>query len=386
MIFPVPTGWEATTLGAVIELQRGYDLPQKDRAAGNVPVVASTGIVGFHNKAATKGPGVVIGRSGSIGGGQFIAEDFWPLNTTLWVKDFRGNNPRFCYYLLKSIDFSSLNAGSGVPTLNRNHLHPLPVLCPSLAEQHAIAEILGTLDDRITNLRQSNATLEAMAQALFKSWFVDFEDVPQEDMQESELGLIPKGWRVVPASEIIVFNPKEPLRKNTIAPYLDMASLSTTRSWTEPPTPKAFGSGMRFRNGDALLARITPCLENGKSAFVQNLPDETIGWGSTEFIVMRSKKPVPQEYAYLLARHNSFREYSIRSMTGTSGRQRAQADIVAQYKVAIPPDNAVWSIFSGQVDALFKRIKSLSETTRTLAALRDILLPKLISGAVRIPS
>ena len=120
----MPSEWKHTTLGEVLTLQRGMDLPVQDRRAGKYPVVASTGVVGRHDTAPVKGPGVVIGRSGSIGGGQYIQSDYWPLNTTLWVKDFKGNNPRYCYYLLKSLDFSTFNAGSGVPTLNRNHIHP----------------------------------------------------------------------------------------------------------------------------------------------------------------------------------------------------------------------------------------------------------------------
>jgi len=142
--------WKEITLGDFMTLQRGFDLPESSRIAGSSPIIASTGIVGTHNKAMVKGPGVVIGRSGSIGGGQFIQSDFWPLNTTLWVKDFKGNDPRFCYYLLKSIDLTRFNAGSGVPTLNRNHIHPLPINVPtSNTEQKAIAHILGSLDDKI---------------------------------------------------------------------------------------------------------------------------------------------------------------------------------------------------------------------------------------------
>jgi type I restriction enzyme, S subunit len=206
--------WESCTLGDILTLQRGMDLPTQNRANGRYPVVASTGVVGFHTEGPVKGPGVVIGRSGSIGGGQFIDQDFWPLNTTLWVKDFKGNDPRYCYYLLKSIDFKSMNAGSGVPTLNRNHLHPMAAVKAPLMEQKAIAGVLGDLDDRITLLRETNTTLEAIAQALFKSWFVDFDPVhakmqgraPEgmdeataalfpDSFEESELGAVPKGWR-----------------------------------------------------------------------------------------------------------------------------------------------------------------------------------------------
>ena len=212
--------WHEVSLGEVLTLQRGFDLSRNKRVEGPFPVIASTGKVGSHAEAKVRGPGVVIGRSGSLGGGQYIDDDFWPLNTTLWVKDFKGNDRRFCYYLLKSLDLAHYNAGSGVPTLNRNHIYPLPVFLPSLPEQRAIAHILGTLDDKIELNRRMNETLEEMARALFKCWFVDFEpvrakmegrwrrgeslpgmpaelyDLFPDAMVDSELGEIPAGWGV----------------------------------------------------------------------------------------------------------------------------------------------------------------------------------------------
>ncbi|MGO2277167.1 restriction endonuclease subunit S [Pseudoalteromonas nigrifaciens] len=164
-------------LNEFVTLQRGFDLPKGDRIEGSIPVVASTGVGGYHNEAKVTAPGVVIGRSGSIGGGQYIQDDFWPLNTTLWVKDFKGHHPRFVYYLFKSIDFSIFNVGSGVPTLNRNHLSSLMVKNIGVDNEKEIAKFLGDLDDKIDLNKQTNHTLEQMAQALFKSWFVDFDPV-----------------------------------------------------------------------------------------------------------------------------------------------------------------------------------------------------------------
>ena len=296
-----------------------------------------------------------------------------------------------------------------MPNLNTEILASVPITLPPIEEQRAIAHILGTLDDKIELNRQQNATLEAMARALFKAWFVDFEpvrakmegrwqpgqslpglpahlyDLFPDRLVESELGEIPEGWLWVPASELVEFNPTELLRKGTVAPYLDMAALPTSGSWPDLPALREFGSGMRFRNGDTLLARITPCLENGKTAFVQNLPQGALAWGSTEFIVLRPKAPVPAEYAYLLARDKAFRDHAIRSMTGTSGRQRVQADSVAAFKVASPLDAEIWTAFADFVAPQFKGIKANSETSQTLAQLRDTLLPKLISGELRVP-
>ena len=160
-----------------ITLQRGFDLPSNKRISGSVPVVASTGIAGYHNEIKVKAPGVVIGRSGSIGGGQYIEKDFFPLNTTLYVKDFKGHYPRFIYYLLKSIDFTSFNVGTGVPTLNRNHLSSILISDLGIDKEKEIANILGSLDQKIQLNTLINQTLEQIAQALFKSWFVDFDPV-----------------------------------------------------------------------------------------------------------------------------------------------------------------------------------------------------------------
>jgi len=303
----------------------------------------------------------------------------------------------------------SIAVGATMPSLNTSLLSEIVVPHPPLEEQRAIAHILGTLDDKIELNRQQNATLEAMARALFEAWFVDFEpvrakmegrwqrgqslpglpahlyDIFPDRLVESELGEIPEGWEGVPASRLVEFNPSEPLRKETEAPYIEMAALSTSGSWPELPVLRPFGSGMRFRNGDTLLARITPCLENGKTAFVQCLPDNTVGWGSTEYIVMRPINPVPPEFGYLLARDAAFREQAIRSMTGTSGRQRVQADSVAAFKIAAPSNEAVWEAFARVVAPAFDGIKANAETVATLAQLRDTLLPKLISGELRIP-
>ncbi len=279
----------------------------------------------------------------------------------------------------------------------------------SSIERNRIGSVLSSMDNVIANNRRVNQTLESMARALFKAWFVDFEpvraklegrwqrgqslpglpahlyDLFPDGLIESELGEIPEGWESVSASRLIEFNPSEPLRKETEAPYVEMAALSTSGSWPEPPVLRPYGSGMRFRNGDTLLARITPCLENGKTAFVQCLPDNAVGWGSTEYIVMRPMLPVPQEFGYLLARDAAFREQAIRSMTGTSGRQRVQADSVAAFKLAAPSDEAVWNAFSRVVGPAFKSIKANAKAITTLVEVRNTLLPKLISGELRVP-
>ena len=166
------------TLGDFVTLQRGHDLPDEQRRPGNIPILGSFGVTGWHDEARAPGPGVTVGRSGaSFGVATYSPIDFWPLNTALYVIDFHGNDERFAYYFLKDLDFGGYNSGSAQPSLNRNFVHPIPVVIPPLAEQRAIVGLLGALDDKIELKRRMNETLEAIARALFKSWFVDFDPV-----------------------------------------------------------------------------------------------------------------------------------------------------------------------------------------------------------------
>ncbi|MDR0771272.1 MAG: restriction endonuclease subunit S [Burkholderiales bacterium] len=273
---------------------------------------------------------------------------------------------------------------TGVPSIARpsSYLKTIELQLPPLEEQRAIANTLGALDDRIDNLHQTNATLEIIAAALFKSWFVDFDGVAPENMQESELGLIPKGWRVGTLDEVFEINPKRELKKSTIAPYLDMASVPTAGAVPDAPMMREFSSGTKFANGDTLLARITPCLENGKTAFVNFLEKSQVGWGSTEFIVLRPKLPLPPFFGYILARREDFRAHAIQAMSGTSGRQRVEVGQLQNFKLAIP-DETTARAFADLVEPVQKALFDNLAQATTLDELRDTLLPKLISGQLR---
>ncbi|WP_349370533.1 hypothetical protein [Salinarimonas sp.] len=285
------------------------------------------------------------------------------------------------------------------PYLSLRDQGRLSISLPPISQQRLVARYRTALDDKIDLNRRTNETLEAMARALFRDWFVDFG--PTRAKMEGRAPYLdadtwalfperldeegkPEGWRGGHASDLIVFNPREALPKGLETPYLDMAALPTGSAIAQVPVRRPFASGSKFRNGDALLARITPCLENGKTAFVTDLQANEVGWGSTEFIVMRALPPVPRPFSYLLARYERFREHAIRSMTGTSGRQRADAQAIAQFPLSIPDDAAIWSGFSELVDPIFALVAQNSVASRTLAETRDLLLPKLMSGEIRV--
>lgn len=361
--------WTKASLDEVIRLKRGYDLPESARNVGPFPILGSSGISGWHDEAPIDGPGVTIGRSGaSIGVATYFDGPCWPLNTVLFVEDFKSNDPRFVFYLLHGMDFRAYNSGSAQPSLNRNYIAHISILLPPLGEQQAIAAVLRALDDKIAVNDRIEATYEAMLSARFNELRIDVD---------------PDTADLIAVSELIDFNPVLPPPSPVGAVYLDMSAVPTRSagvrewSWREPK------SGTRFMNGCTVMARITPCLENGKTAFVDFMAEDEIGVGSTEFIVMRSRPDVPVHLSYFLARSPRFRNNAVRNMVGSSGRQRVSAAQLVNLTLA-RPDDAELAAFDETARAAFGHMKSLRAESRNLAELRDTLLPRLMSGEIRV--
>jgi type I restriction enzyme S subunit len=315
-------------------------------------------------------------------------------------------NSRFLWYWLNSPIIAThifgFRDGTVAERLNLPTIRGLPVAVPPCKEQDAIACVLGTLDDKIELNRRTNQTLEGLARAVFRSWFVDFDPVVlkaaarspvsmkaaaaalfPDSFLDSPIGPIPKGWGVEPLPEVIEVNPPRRLLSGVRAPYVDMGNMPTDSARVLRWIDREAGSGMRFQNGDTLVARITPCLENGKTAYVDFLADGQVGWGSTEYIVLRSKPPLSPEFAYLLARTEEFRSHAIANMTGSSGRQRVPADSLRNFFLAVP-GSRIAELFGKWVKPLFDGMKTRGEQSDTLAALRDALLPRLLSGELRL--
>ncbi len=265
-------------------------------------------------------------------------------------------------------ELQSRASGTTVFGIKASVLKKVPVELPPLPEQKAIAAVLSSLDDKIDLLHRQNQTLEAMAATLFRQWFV-------EEAQED--------WNDGVISDLVEFNPPRKLTKGTVAPYLEMASLSTDTFNPEGWYDREFSSGTKFMNGDTLLARITPCLENGKTAYVTILDEDQVGWGSTEYIVMRPKGDLHPFFAYTLARNSDFRDFAEGCLAGSSGRQRVETNHLMSYKIKIPPDDIVEK-FNAVAESISPKLHSNAVQIRTLEKLRDTLLPKLMNGEIRI--
>ena len=312
----------------------------------------------------------------------------------------------YLYYTFSSVVgrnlLGTILRQTAVSGITGTDLVELEVPLPPVANQKAIAHILGTLDDKIELNRKTNETLEAMAKALFKSWFVDFDpvkakaegrstglpaeisDLFPDSFEDSELGEIPCGWETGRLDEILEIDPPRQLKRGSVSPYLEMKGVPTSGHSAVDVILREFSSGSKFRNGDTLLARITPCLENGKTAFVDFLKDGEIGWGSTEFIVMCGRREEANPFAYYLARSEVFRNNAIQNMVGSSGRQRVLSDAVSGFTLPLPPEEILVK-FGLLATYLMRRISANADQSVILSKIRDTLLPKLISGEIRIP-
>ncbi|RZN51487.1 restriction endonuclease subunit S [Escherichia sp. E13S3] len=407
-------------LNEFITLQRGFDLPQDKRIKGDIPVIASTGIVGYHNEEKVQAPGVVIGRSGSIGGGQYITNNFWPLNTTLWVKDFKGHHPRFVYYLLKSIDFSQFNVGSGVPTLNRNHLSGVLVADTSYSYEKEVSNVIGTLDDKINLNKKINQTLEQMSQTLFKSWFVDFDPVidnaldagnpipealqiraelrqkvhnsadfkplPTEirslfpsEFEETELGWVPKGWCIKDFS-VIAKLIKDNVKSENICDdihYIGLEHLERKHIFITN-----YGNGgdvssnkSAFDKNDLLFGKLRPYFHKVALAPFS-------GICSTDILVFRAKENIYRSLMAMYAFTDDFVAYANLRSTGTR-MPRAEAKDLLNYKIVLPNKN-VLEKFEVLLENYWIKGQLNNYENEKLIALRDTLLPKLISGELSV--
>ena len=292
----------------------------------------------------------------------------------------------FLYSFLRSPDFKNqieaFVIGSAQPNFGPTHLKRMTTPLPSLDLQCRIAGVLSAYDDLIEVNTRRIAVLEEMARRLFDEWFVRFRfpGYQRTAFKSTSVGRAPEGWDVKAAADVIEFDPTTKMPREGKKPFVPMNSLSTSSMIVDAIEARSGNGGSKFRNGDTLFARITPCLENGKTAFVDFLREGETGFGSTEFVVMRGRTVSP-EWVYLLARSDPFRARAIKSMSGATGRQRVRVESLEGFLIAEPPTRLV-NDFTGMVRPMFEQVRVLARTTRNLRAARDLLLPKLISGEI----
>ena len=296
-------------------------------------------------------------------------------------------DPEYLFYALQS-DFSqgelrARASGTTVLGIKQSELRQVRIPKFPLPEQKRIAGILSAYDELIENSQRRIKVLETMARNLYREWFVHYRYPGHENtpLIPSPLGEIPKGWEVKKLPECVLINPRITIPRDGEKPFVPMGCLSNEMMIISDIESRTGNSGAKFQNGDTLFARITPCLENGKTGFVQFLQDSAaVAFGSTEFIVLRSRTLTP-EFVYCMARSDEFRGVAIKSMSGATGRQRVQEQCFDDYKMAQPPLYLLEQ-FSVIVEPSFQLIQKLHHQIQNLRKTRDLLLPRLLSGQI----
>lgn len=410
----MPSDWKDCALGDAITLKRGYDLPAKERRAGNVPIVSSSGLSDLHSTSMVKGPGVVTGRYGTIGQVFYVDRDFWPLNTTLYVQDFKGNDRRFVSYMLRTVDFHQFSDKAAVPGVNRNHLHTARIVLPPVAEQVRIASLLQCFDDRIDLLRHTNVTLESIAQALFKSWFIDFDPVRAKaegrepegmdaataalfpaEFEESALGLIPKGWAAstlaqhIEAERGLSYKGAGLRAKGEGLPMHNLNSVLEGGGYKYEGI-KFYGGDHKDRHligaGEIIVANTEQGHDHlliGYPAIVPARYRRAIFSHHLYRVRLQHGSPLTRHTLYYLLMAPQVREQVIGCANGSTVNMLKVAGM--QIPEFVCPSRGVAAAFEDVVAPLRLQMECNVMRMENLGALRDTLLPRLISGKLRLP-
>ena len=376
--------WQDRTLGEAMTLKRGHDLPQKKREPGDVPVVSSSGITGYHNDSKAEPPGVVTGRYGTLGEVFFVEEPYWPLNTALYVIDFKGNDPRFIAYLLRNTLRNYQSEKAAVPGFNRNVLHTLKVRIPKPNEQAAVARILSAYDDLIEINRRRIALLEEAARLLYREWFVNFRFPKHEHVKIID-GL-PEGWTPQTFGAVC-----KPVGGGT-------PSTSKPEFWNDGDVPWYTPTDVTRNSCLALLDSGRKITEAGlRNSSAKMLPADTVLMTSRAsvgfFGIIEEPSCTNQGFISILPNDPRARMYllfnlmhrveEIRSHAGGSTYREISKSKFKALDVVLP-DSYLLREFEEQTSTLHSQVRTLHTTNQKLAESRDLLLPRLMTGAVAV--
>jgi len=361
--------WSECKLGEQINLKRGYDLPARLRQDGEIPIFSSSGITGFHNEKMCNAPGVITGRYGTIGQVFFSKTPYWPLNTTLYVQDFKGNDELFIYYFLQQLDWEKYSDKSAVPGVNRNDVHQEDIVIPQVTEQKAIAAVLSCLDDKIDLLHRQNKTLEAMGEALFRQWFVE---ETQEDWEEYSISDFADHIKsnVTPAkfSSETFLHYSLPAFDEGKRPAVELGGAILSNKY------KVVSNSILVSKLNPRVPRIWP---------IGELQDKNAVC-STEFQVLKPKSCKLYGYLYFLLRSSDAVDSLIMAASGTSGsHQRVKPEDILDIKTDLPSIELA-ELYSNLVMPSLNKTQSNLVQIQTLERLRNSLLPKIMNGEVRV--
>jgi type I restriction enzyme S subunit len=373
----IPSGWCKTTLGEFLTFQRGHDLPKQHRRPGRVPVIGSGGHAGWHDKAMAKAPGVTIGRAANLGIPTLIQDDFWPLNTTLYVTDFNGNDVRFCFYLMKTLDLTGFNSGSVQPMLNRNYISSFPIVVPDVNEQHLISKALGALDDKIAvNQRMAQTAIE-LGDSVFL-WTVS----RSPDWQRLKLGELADRGDLEFSDG---YRTKRAEHGRPGIPILRVAEVQDGR--IDPDLVDFVQEGYRESMGTKLSRPDDVILTTkGTVGRVALIPADSVQFVYSPqlcFFRTGTRSPFSQQYLYFWLRSSEFLRQARTMKSQTDMADYLSLQDIRRVSITVPEPSAQ-SRITCKLRILLDKVEACNRENRTLSELRNALLPKLISGELRI--
>ncbi len=343
-------------LGEELTFQRGFDITKAEQTIGGVPIVSSSGVSSYHNKSKVAGPGVVIGRKGTLGTVHYVPTNFWPHDTTLWVKDFKHNEPRFLYYFLQTLRLENFDTGASNPTLNRNHVHKIKVIFPEKEVQKKIAAILSAYDDLIENNKRRIALLEKIAEEIYCEWFVRMR-FPGHEKVKFVKG-VPEGWEIKRLGEILELCYGKALKEEDRIPgEFDVYG----------------SSGIVGTHSQALVRE--PGIIVGRKGNVGS-----VHWADRGFFPIDTvyfvKSDLNNSYLFFLLQSMNF----INNDAAVPGLNRKQA---YSNQLFSPPKHLI-AEFARLVDPQFEMKQNIVKQNDSLARSRDMFLPRLISGKLSV--
>ena len=380
------SNWINCTLGDVVTFKRGFDLPKDKMNDGEYPVVGSNGIIGFHNEFTNKAPGITIGRSGNVGKPFIIHKESWSHNTTLFIEKFKNVDPYFIYYYLKTIDLKQFASGSAVPTLNRNHIHPIDIRIPGDVDtQKKIANILITIDKKIALNEKINKNLQDLAKAIYRYHFIDYKPYALDGlMKDSSLGLIPKDWSVQSIEEFVddMKNGGTPKRgkpdywDNGTVPWLKTGEINNNIIIKSEEHITESG----LKNSSAKLLPINSIIMalygKGTAARIGLLKLEATTNQACCAMICNDFNKTLFLYLFLL-----FNQKEIENLASGSVQQNLSKDLIANLELVVPPIEIIEEL---PFKEIYDKIANNYFEIEYLTNLRDTLLPKLMSGEIDV--
>lgn len=374
-------------LGDLVEFQRGYDLPQVNFRQGVYPVAASNGTIGFHDEYRVEGPGITIGRSGTVGQPHYIETNFFPHNTSLYVKDFKGNDAKYVFYLLRHLGLGKQKTGSSVPTMNRNHLHPMKIWAHvDTQDQKKIAAVLSSLDAKIELNNRINRELEALAKTIYDSWFVQFDFPDQNGKPYRSTGgrttydetlkrNIPECWEVKTLGDIATVVQGQSPKGET---YNELGSgtlfyQGSTDFGERFPTPRQYTTApTRFAKKDDILLSVRAPVGT------MNIANETccIGRGLAALS--------SQYFCFIYGVVKDFKVVFDRRNSDGTTFGAINKDDISSLRIAVPKDRTLLDEYQVLVEPSWRKQDIVGSENRELTRLRDWLLPMLMNGQVTV--